>query len=92
MILEQSHEGYNQATERARKGMLGSSCKEIGLEGWIDLRAQLYLWTESVSSVNRDDSIDGLNWMNVFKTLDMVKGTDEALNKILLLLLLLVMP
>lgn len=87
MILEQSHEGYNQATERARKGMLGrSSCKEI------DLRAQLYLWTESVSSVNRDDSIDGLNWMNVFKTLDMVKGTDEALNKILLLLLLLVMP
>lgn len=43
VILEQSHEGYNQATERARKGMLGSSCKEIGLEGWIDLRAQLYL-------------------------------------------------
>ena len=38
VILEQSHGGYNQATERARKGMLGrSSCKEI------DLRAQLYL-------------------------------------------------
>jgi len=34
VILERSHEGYNQATERARKGMLGrSSCKEFGLEG-----------------------------------------------------------